>query len=138
MIGKTYSENVSLSCRVINTILIVCFVTWLYILLLCSGDAHPNPGPTSSASNDSSSSLSSNMSDLLHEMLNQNHHLSFVHYNVQSLLPKIDLLQAELQNFDIIALTETWLHACIDTEELMLQPFNPPEHKDRQTDRHGV
>ena len=137
IIGKTYSENVSLSCRVINTILIVCFVTWLYILLLCSGDVHPNPGPTSSASNASFSSLSSNMSDLLHEMLNQNHHLSFVHYNVQSLLPKIDLLQAELQNFDIIALTETWLHAGIDTEELMLQPFNPPERKDRQTDRHG-
>ena len=137
IIVKTYSENVSLSCRVINTILIVCFVTWLYILLLCSGDVHPNPGPTSSASNDSFSSLSSNMSDLLHEMLNQNHHLSFVHYNVQSLLPKIDLLQAELQNFDIIALTETWLHAGIDTEELMLQPFNPPERKDRQTDRHG-
>ena len=70
-------------------------------------------------------------------ILNQNHHLSFVHYNVQSLLPKIDLLQAELHNFDIIALTETWLHAGIDTEELMLRPFNPPERKDRQTERHG-
>ena len=131
--GEAYSKNVSLTIR----ITIVCFVTWLYILLLCSGDVHPNPGPSSSASNDSFSSSSSNTSYILLDTLNQNHHLAFIHYNVQSLLPKIDIIQAELHNFDLIALTETWLHPGIDIDEVTFHSFSPPERKDRHTDRHG-
>ena len=135
--GETYSKNVSLTIRITNIFRIVCFVTWLYILLLCSGDVHPNPGPTSSASNDSFSSSSSNISNILLDDLNQNHHLAFVHYNVQSLLTKIDIIQAELHNFDLIALTETWLHPGIDIDEVTFYSFSPPERKDRHTDRHG-
>ena len=87
-LGETYSKNVNLTMRITNIFITVCFVTWLYILLLCCGDVHPNPGPTSSASNDSFSSSSSNTSNILLDTLNQNHHLAFIHYNIQSLLPK--------------------------------------------------
>ena len=32
-----------------------------------------------------------------------------VHYNVQSLASKTDIIEPELTNFDIISLIETWL-----------------------------
>ena len=53
------------------------------------------------------------------DMLNQNHHLAFIHYNVQSLLPKLDIMQVELYAFYVIALTETWLHPGTDTDEII-------------------
>ena len=37
------------------------------------------------------------------------HHLSFVHYNVQSIVSKLKILHAELIDFDLLAFTETWL-----------------------------
>ena len=117
-LGEKYLKNVCLSICMAKILICVCFVTWLYILLLCSGDEHPNPGPTSSVSEDIFSSSSSNISNILLDTLNQNHHLAFIHYNVQSLLPKLDIIQAELHNFDVIALTETWLHPRIDTDEV--------------------
>ena len=52
--GNKYSKHVCLTIRVANVLICLCIVTWLYILLVCSGDVHPNPGPILSASNDSS------------------------------------------------------------------------------------
>ena len=82
-------------------------------------------------------SLSSTTSNAILDSLNQNHHLAVIHYNVQSLLPKLDILQAELYAFDLIACTETWLHPAIDTDDLLLTSFSPPERQDRQRDRYG-
>ena len=36
-------------------------------------------------------------------------YLSLVHYNVQSLLPKIDIIESELTYYDSLCFTETWL-----------------------------
>ena len=61
----------------------------LHLLLLQSGDIHPNPGPSSIASDISDSSASSILNSI-----NLSRHLSFVHYNIQSIVPKrIFLLQ---------------------------------------------
>jgi hypothetical protein len=68
-----------------------------------SGDIHPNPGPTSSdqsVDTDASSSTS-----IWHS--SSASHISFVHYNIQSLMHKIDLLYSGLRDFDIIGFTET-------------------------------
>ena len=35
--------------------------------------------------------------------------LSFVHYNAQSILSKLEILHAELIEFDVLAFSETWL-----------------------------
>ena len=53
------------------------------------------------------------------------------------MLPKLDILQAEIYGFDLVACTETWLHPAIDNEDHLIPSFNPPERKDRQTDRYG-
>jgi hypothetical protein len=35
--------------------------------------------------------------------------VSFIHLNIQSLVPKLDLIYAEYDHFDIMSFTETWL-----------------------------
>ncbi|MEW8545351.1 MAG: reverse transcriptase domain-containing protein, partial [Candidatus Thiodiazotropha sp.] len=77
------------------------------------------------------------MSTSLFSSLDLTHNLSFVHYNVQSIFSKLELLQAELSEFDILAFTETWLSPSIDTNDLMFQSYSTPERKDRVGDYHG-
>ena len=110
--------------------------TWLFILILCSGNIQPNPGPLSVASS-SGTSFSSNVSVDVFSHLNLNHNLSFVQYNVQSIFNKLDVLHAELFEIDILLFTETWLNPDIPTEDIMLQSYNTPERKDRPGDPHG-
>ena len=63
--------------------------------------------------------------------------LSIVHYNVQSITRKIDILRSELFEFDILAFSETWLNPSISKETLLIQSYREPERKDRQGDSHG-
>ena len=46
-------------------------------------------------------------------------------------------LSTELSDFDILAFSETWLHTNIQTADLLIPDFQPPERKDRTADRHG-
>ena len=115
----------------------VAFATWLVLLLFSCGDVHPNPGPLSTSSSSSNFTSSSGMSNTLFSSLKFNHNLSFVHYNVQSIFSKLEILQAELSDFDILAFTETWLSPSIDINELLLHSYNTPERKDRAGDNHG-
>ena len=77
------------------------------------------------------------MSHSLLDSLSLNHNLSFIHYNVQSIFAKLDILQAELIDFDILAFTETWLNPSVDSDDLSLISYNKPERKDRTGDSHG-
>ena len=107
------------------------------LLLIISGDVHPNPGPNSSDSSSVSSSDSSSVLSSMSDRLNTPNHLSVVQYNVQSLYHKIDLIQSELSSFDIISITETWLDANIPNSNILLPGFQFPERKDRQADHYG-
>ena len=116
--------------------IVTIFITWLGILLLLSGDEHPNPGQVSTSSHSSSYSSSGESFSFLNT-LTLSKHLSFVHYNVQSIVNKLDILSTELSDFDILAFSETWLHPNIQTTDLLFLDFKPPERKDRTGDRHG-
>ena len=99
-----------------------------------AGDIHPNPGPAT-ASTSSTSCLASVPSAFNFSKLSN--HLSVVHYNVQSLVPKLGLLTTELSEFDILALTETWLNPSVATNDLTIDSYKLPERKDRSGDNHG-
>ena len=117
--------------------LCLVFLTWLSILLQCSGDVHPIPGPLSSTSSSASiDTSSSNMSTDIFDTFNVSHNLSFVHYNVQRIVPKLDILHAELIAFDILAFSETWLNPSVETDDLVLESYNKLERKDRDGDGH--
>ena len=63
-------------------------------------------------------------------------HLNIVHLNIQSLYPKRDILEVEMQYYDIVVLTETWLSPNKKTEDIMIPNFDAPYRKDRN-DRPG-
>ena len=115
----------------VNYLLITICISWLLCLLVQAGNVHPNPGPSSTASDISISSISS---ESISSYLNISHHLSFVHYNVQSILTKLDLLTADLADFDVLAFSETWLRPEVLTDSILLPSFFKPERKDRVTD----
>lgn len=91
---------------------------------------HPNPGPASVSSASSQRSSYSMSTDIFNSLC-LNHHFSFVQYNVQSITNKLDVLHAELLEFDILAFKKTWLSPNILTDDLLLQSYNTPEINDR-------
>ena len=138
-ISKTIMTNIKFTRVVCLLGALAIALLWLWTLLLTSGDVHPNPGPSSMSSNSSSSNFSNSLNDSFSFLntLNLSKHLSFIHYNVQSIANKLDILTAELSDFDILAFSETWLHAAIQTTDLLMPNFKPPERKDRARDHHG-
>ena len=68
-------------------------------------------------SSSSSSSISSNMSTGVFASLSLSHNISFVLYNVQSIVNKLHILQAELFEVDILSFMETWLNPGISTDD---------------------
>lgn len=135
--GKSGKANTNFTFWMILSLSYIVSATWLVFLLLLAGDVHPNPGPSRSSSVSSDSSMPTSMSNSLFNSLNLSHNLSFVHYNVQSILTKLDTLYAELYEFDILAFTETWLSPAVDSADLLLESYCDPERKDRPGDSHG-
>ena len=108
------------------------FVVWTGSLILLSGDIHPNPGPDNGNHLDHSSG-----SRDIYNFLNLPNHLSTVHYNVQSLANKVDVLISECSYFDLVSFSEIWLDNSVSTQDLLFPTFHPPERKDRLSDRYG-
>ena len=50
---------------------------------------------------------------------------------------KFNFRIAELSDFDILAFSEIWLHAALQTTDLLMPEFKPPERKDRTRNQHG-
>ena len=85
------------------------YYLWLRVVLHISGDVKRNPGPINDSSDfhssDSSESTFSN--SMLNESEVIRNNFSLVHYNVQRALHKLDILESELSNFDVISFSET-------------------------------
>ena len=134
--GKLYEENCRFSCYGFQLLFTIVITSWIGVMLLLAGDIHPNPGPSTVSSVSSVTHLSSSSSAAFN-FSNLSNHLSFVHYNVQSIVSKLDLLASELYEFDILAFSETWLNPTISVDELYMQSFSNPDRKDRVGDSHG-
>ncbi len=103
-----------------------CITTWLVCLLISlSGDIHLNPGPSSTSSSNEAD-LSSCSFEYLSGMF------SVFHVNIQSLRPKLDLLEYETQFYDVIVFTETWLNNTIQDNSLQIPNFSQLHRLDRQ------
>ena len=90
----------------ISIVLLLC----ISLLLLC-GDVHPNPGPVQSETHSK---------------------LKIVHSNVSSLQNKAFQLETELNHFDIITVSETWLYNNFPNDRIRLDGYYPPIRKDRE------
>lgn len=98
-------------------------------LLLIAG-IERNPGPSTVYSSSSTASSSTFDETVFRE------NFSIVHYNVQSILNKLDLIESELRNFDVICITETWLDPRTQNSALNINGFNL-YRRDRDGDNHG-
>ena len=105
-----------------------------YLIYRC-GDICKNPGP-SSLSSSSLSSLVDSYVDLFSNIRYKDL-VKFSCLNVQSLLPKLPIVEAEFGDRDIILLTETWLKDEIHDNDLKLINFKTPYRKDRGGERMG-
>ncbi len=61
---------------------------------------------------------------------------SVFHINIQSLVPKLEILEEEIQFYDVAVLTETWLNHKIQDSLITIPNFSKPHRLDRQ-DRIG-
>ena len=131
-LSQKHMSNLIFSIILLQLFSFICsaLLVFLVILIVLSGDVHPNPGPEISRSNSTSSSY-------LSESINLSKYISFMHYNVQSIKHKLDTLFAEYRDFDILSFSETWLSASTPTSDLSFENFHEPERKDRIGDSHG-
>ena len=60
-----------------------------------------------------------------------------MNYNFQSLSHKLDIIEPELSNFDLVSLTETWLNERVLTQDLAFNNYRLPFRRDRVGDSHG-
>ena len=142
LIKSAHKRRFILSCKNLNNLrfltnlfgifIAMLLITWLISLILCCGDIHPNPGPLSSSSSSSNTSISSV------SLSSYESHLSVCHLNIQSILPKIDILQHEMQAFDVYVFTETWLNDGINDSQIKVVNFNDPFRCDRDDRSGGV
>lgn len=120
------NNNSTFTSKCIYTLICMVFFLWLLSLLLVCGDIHPNPGPdsVSLSSNQSMNSSQSSFSTL-------SNHLSIMHLNIQSLLPKIDIIRCEAQAYDVLVFSESWLKPEISNDSILIENFSPPHRTDR-------
>ncbi|MEW8545561.1 MAG: reverse transcriptase family protein [Candidatus Thiodiazotropha sp.] len=127
----SFENNLSFSIKLYCCLVTLVIITWVFVLILNCGDVHPNPGP---GSDNDLADLSQSSSNDSFELLSN--HLSIVHFNVQSLLPKMDILRGEAEAYDILVFSETWLKPVINNDSILIENFSPPFRKDR-SDRTG-
>ena len=93
-----------------------CTLVTVRKLLLHAGDIEVNPGP----------SRTDTRTDLC-----------IIHLNARSIKNKIDLTEAEANQFDIITVSETWLSKTNTNTLINLTNFHPPIRRNRPNDPHG-
>ena len=115
-------KNTSFTLYCISVLILCNFLLWLLTLLLLSGDIHPNPGRDSVETDTRISSISSSLSSF--DMLSS--HLSIMHLNIKSLLPKIDIIRCEAHAYDVLVFTESWLKPQISNDSILIDSYAPP------------
>ncbi len=88
----------------------------------------------------SSPTINSNSSeDTLNQSIKINRNkLSLFHTNAESLRNKVDQMEIECTNHDIVGISETWLNSEIPEDKLQMTGFQNPFRKDRQDGWGGV
>ena len=120
----TPTKNLNFSRHCLMSMFVTVLILWLFVLIILSGDVEINRGPNS-VEGDAYSSINSSSSS--YQMLSN--HLSIFHLNIQSLLPKLDLIRAEADAYDVLVFSESWLKPDIQDDTISIVNFLPPFQK---------
>ena len=115
--SQTEQEKAAtVQCKTTSSPLInITFTFLISILLHLAGDIHPHPGPPDLTLNG----------------------FSVCHINAHSIRNKIPSIHCELNCFDVITVSETWLSDDISNEQLLIPGFQPPIRCDRSHQAYG-
>jgi hypothetical protein len=103
--SETVCQNIKVNGRISYLAVFILFV--IQMLLIISG-LETNPGPE----DDSDISIGSlNSIDVSSFCDKFSLSVSFLHLNIQSIIPKLDLIAAEYEDFDILSFSESWLNS---------------------------
>ena len=89
----------------------------IQLLLHLAGDVHLNPGPKNT---------------------NKTNELSVIHVNVKSLKDEIDIIACDVENNEMVTISETWLSDQWETKKSVLQVFSHQFGKTGQMTYTGV
>ncbi|CAC5397547.1 unnamed protein product [Mytilus coruscus] len=123
------------TCQQSAQILGISFILLVGQILLILGGIETNPGPSDYEPSPDSSINSNHLSNF-YDLFSKS--LSFLHLNIQSLAPKLDLIAAEYEEFDILAFTESWLNSSHTDDSINLLNFHSPFRRDRGPQKPGV
>ena len=110
----------------VDCVLHITFLVLIVQLLLIIAGIELNPGPEHLSFDES---FSDSDTSSIFEMFSTS--FSFLHLNVQSLVPKLDIISAEYDEFDILSFTETWLNSNHTDDSIKLENFQKPFRRDR-------
>lgn len=90
----------------------IVYLTIVMSILLIIGCVEINPGPNFTVNeNEANASVSSNDLSIRSKFCNLfSSSVSFLHMNILSLAPKLELISAEYENFDVLSFSESWLN----------------------------
>lgn len=125
--SSVFENNMLFSLNCFTSLFVVISLLLILILLFRSGNVSPNPGPDSV--NSSFNSVLSSDTSTTEELLSN--HLSVMHLNIQSIVPKIDLIKGESEAYDVLVFTESWLKETSANESILIENFLPPFRRDR-------
>ena len=106
--SRSKSKKMHYSHSYCNDLYVYAAALCCFCLLMLCGDIHPNPGPAPYSK------------------------LRMVHCNCASLQNKAYLIEAELNTFDIITVSETWLYRDFNPDRIRIEGYYPPLRKDRE------
>ena len=120
-----YSTKNDLICYHFTISLLVSTLSlWVTCLILLCGDVQPNPGPDSV---DGRIGSVSSCSPSSFEYLSK--HLSIMHINIQSIIPKLDLIEGEASAYDVLVFSESWLNPRIPNASICIEHFSHPSEQ---------
>lgn len=122
----TSSRNIVFTRNCFIFLSIAVLSHWILALILLSGDIEINPGPDSV---EGSTDSSHNNSTTSYEMFSN--HLSIFHLNIQSIVPKMDMIRSEADAYDVLVFSESWLKPKVNNDSVSIENFLPPFRTDR-------
>ena len=129
-------DKPTVDSKLTDSVMHIFFLLFVLQMLLILGGIETNPGPELPIDDELSSSFndSSEMSSIYETFSTS---VSFIHLNIQSLVPKLDLIYAEYDHFDIMSFTETRLKGDNSDDSIELLNFQKPFRRDRGADKNG-
>ena len=110
------------------------FILFVIQMLLIISWLETNPGPEDDSDISIGSLNSIDVSSFCDKFSSS---VSFLHLNIQSIIPKLDLIAAEYEDFDILSFSESWLNSNHTDESITLLNFHTPFRSDRGPHKMG-